>query len=183
MATVGGTRLDGYAVAYDREEIQFPVYVLAVGGSALLVGAFIKENVILLVFAVVIGCVAYHNYPLVETGRPRLAAGPYGLFIEGLGLLKWRAVKRIDLVPVIVRAITYHELEIALNQPLSSALAADGRCRPVYRALMRLPSSLTSKNTIRIPLDVFDRPSYEIHRTFLRIWRYNRGLEPAIPAV
>ena len=183
MATVGDNRFDGYAVAYDREEIQFPVYVLAAGGAALLVGALIIENVILLVFAVVVGCIAYHNYPLVETGRTRLAASRHGLFIEGLGLLKWRTVKRIDLVPVVVRAITYHELEITLNQPLQSALAADGHGGAAHRRLMRLPSSLTPKNTIRIPLDVFDRPAREIHRTFLRIWRYNRGLEPAVPAL
>ncbi len=183
MATMGDNKFDGYAVAYDREEIQFPVYVLAVGSAALLVGAFIKENVILLVFAVVVGCIAYHSYPLVETGRPRLAASHHGLFIEGLGLLKWRAVKRIDLVAVVVRAITYHELLVILNQPLSSALAADGRRQPAYRALMRLPSSITSVDTIRVPLDVFDRPAREIYRTFLRIWQYNRGLEPAVPAV
>jgi hypothetical protein len=182
MSTVGDNRFDGYAVAYDREEIQFPVYVLAAGSAALLAAAFIKENLILLFFAVVVGCIVYHNYPLIETGRPRLIASHHGLFIEGLGLLKWRAVKRIDLVAVVVRAITYNELLLTLNQPLSSALAADGRSRPAYRALMRLPSSVTSIDTIRVPLDVFDRPAREIHRTFLRIWQYNCGLKPAVPA-
>jgi hypothetical protein len=176
MATVSDKTFDGYAVAYDREEIQFPVYVLAVGSVALLIAAFIRENVFLFAFAVVVGCIAYHNYPLLETGRPRLAASRHGLFIEGLGLLQWRAVEHIDIIPVVVRAIIYHELEILLNQPLASALAVDWRSRPLHRTLMRLPSSLSSKNTIRIPLDVLDRPAHEIHRTFLRMWRHYRGL-------
>ena len=45
---------------------------------------------------------------------------------------------------------------------------------------MRLPSSLISNTIIRIPLDVFDRPPHEIHRTFLRIWHYNRGRERVV---
>jgi hypothetical protein len=126
MATLGDNRFEGYVVAHDREEIQFPVYVLAAGSVALLAGALIKEDVTLLVFAFVLGGIAYHNYPLVETGRPRLAASHHGLYIEGLGLLEWRAVKRVDLVPVVVRATTYHELEITRTGPLP-LIAVSGR--------------------------------------------------------
>jgi hypothetical protein len=175
MAARSDKSFDGYAVAYDREEIQFPVYVLAVGSVALLVGAFLKTNVVLLLLGFVLGCMAYHNYPLLETGRPRLAANRDGLSIEGLGVLRWRAIERIDLIPVVIRAMTYQELEVSLRQTLDSALAADWRRRPAHRVLMRLPWSMRSKNAIRIPLDIFDEPPDKIHRMFLSIWQYNRG--------
>ena len=129
MATVSDKSFDGYVVAYDREEIQFPVYVLAIGGAALIIAAFIKENVILLIIGFVIGCIAYYNYPLVETGRPRLAATRDGLFIEGLGLLLWRAIKRIDLVPVVVRAsliMSSRSVSISLSEPRSQLTGARG---------------------------------------------------------
>jgi hypothetical protein len=182
MATVSDTCLDGYVVAYDREEIQFPVCVLAVVSAVLLVGAYTNENVILLVLSVIIGCIAYYNFPLLETGRPRLAANRYGLFIEGLGLLKWRAVERIDIISVVVRANSYQELEIALNQPVNNALAADGRVRPAHLRLMRLPWAWCSEKTIRIPLEVFDRPALEIYRTFLRLWLYYGSVDRELSA-
>ena len=86
------------------------------------------------------------NYPLLETGRTRLAASRYGLFVEGLGVLNWQAVERLDLIPVVVRAISYRELE-----------------------LMRQPASVTSRNTIRIPLEIFDCPARDIYESFVRV--------------
>ena len=39
----------------------------------------------------------YYNMPLLETGRPTIGANQYGIFIQAFGLIRWRAIERIDL--------------------------------------------------------------------------------------
>ena len=117
---------------------------------------------------------AYYNYPLLETGRPRLGAGQYGIFAEGLGIIAWRAIKELDLVAVDMRGSTSNELRITLPEPLERALLADWRKRPIHRFLMRLPWSMAAKDVIRIPLDVLDHPADEIHANFMRIMSFYR---------
>ena len=76
---------------------------------------------------------------------------------------------------IAVRALTLHELQIKLKQPLGSALVADWRKVPWYRRLMRLPWRMDHKNVIRITLDPFDREPDEIHRNMQRMWRHYRS--------
>jgi hypothetical protein len=118
---------------------------------------------------------AYFNLPLLDTQRPRLGANQYGIFIEAFGLIRWRAVKSIELVAIAGRAATAHELQIALDQPLGSALVADWRKIPFYRRAMRLLWSMTRNNVVVVALDPLDREPDEIHRTILRMWRYYRS--------
>jgi hypothetical protein len=167
--------INGYTVAYDQDELQFPVYVVVVMGVALCVAAMIHANVILLVLGFAALCYGYYNVPLLETGRPRIGAGQYGIFVEGLGIISWRATKDIDLVAVEMRGIPQNELQITLAQPLERALIADWRQRPMHRLLMRLPWSITGKGVIRIPLDVFDHDAGDIHKTFVRMLRFYRS--------
>ena len=107
---------------------------------------------------------AYYNYPLLETGKPRIGAGQYGIFAEGLGIVSWRAIKEINLLPIDIRGATSNELRITLSEPLDKALLADWRQRPIHRLLMRLPWGMAADNGLRIPLDVFDQPASEIMR-------------------
>lgn len=165
----------GYTVTYGRGETQFPVYVTGFLAALLLAGAIASGNT--LVFALGIGAagIAYFNFPMLDTQRPRLGANQYGIFIEAFGLIRWRAIKSIELVPIAVRAITVHELQIALDQPLGSALVADWRKIPFYRRGMRLLWSMTRDNVVVVTLDPLDREPDEIHRTLLRMWRYFRS--------
>ena len=130
---------------------------------------------ILLPLGVAAAAATYFNIPLLETGRPTIGANQYGVFVQGLGLIKWRAIKEINVIPIAERAGTVHELQIALMTPIGSALVADWRKRPLYRSLMRLPWSMTHENIIRLSLEPFDQPPDEIHRTLLRMWRYYRS--------
>lgn len=165
----------GYTVAYDRDEIYFPVYVVTTIAVALLGAAIIKSMPILALLAVAPAAVAYYNLPLIEIGRPRLGAGQYGLFVEGLGLLSWRGIKEFELVETESRGTTGHELHIVLRQPIGEVLLVDWRRRPPLRRLMRLPWSMKGNTFIRVPLDIMDRPATEIFETFVRVWRYHRG--------
>jgi hypothetical protein len=113
--------------------------------------------------------------PLLETGRPTIGANQYGIFIQAFGLIRWRAIERIDLGELAERAMTIHELQIVLNAPLGSALVADWRKQPIYRLLMRLPWRMDQGGVVRISLEPFDRTPDEIHRTFLRMWRFYRS--------
>jgi len=165
----------GYSVAYKRSDIAFPVVVLGLLAVAFAIAAFVTGQAFWLVFAVAAAAATYHNYPLLETGRPTLGGNQYGVFIQGLGLIGWRAIDHIDLAPVASRSMLLHQLEIGLKTPLDAALVADWRKRPWTRQLMRLPWTAVSPKIIRIELDPLDQLPGEVHATLLRMWRYYRS--------
>lgn len=164
----------GYSVTYGREEIQFPVYVVAFLSAALLAATLVTGSTVTLVLGVAAAGVTYYNVPLLER-RPTMGANQYGIFIQGFGLIRWRAIERIELVEIAVRASTIHELQIALNMRLSGALVADWRRQPFYRSLMRLPWSMAKSNVVGVNLEPFNQEPDEIHRTLLRLWRHYRS--------
>ena len=167
--------MTGYTVAYGRDEAPFPVFAAAALAAVLLTAGVFKGNVIFLALGSVAFGFGYYNLPLAEVGRPRIGANQYGVFIEGFGIIAWRAIDSIELVQIAVRAVTLNELQIKLKVPLSRAMIADWRKMPLYRQLMRMPWSMTHQNTVRIALDAFDKPPEDIHHTFQRMWRYFRG--------
>jgi len=174
MPALNQEHTHGYTVAYEREELPFPVYVVGFIGACFAVAGFALDNIFLIALALIAFGFAYYNFPLLETGRPRIGAGQYGIFADGLGIVSWRAIKQMDLVPVEIRGSASNELRITLEEPFERALLADWRKRPFYRFLMRLPWTRVGKDVIRIPLDVFDRPADEIHRNFVRMMAFYR---------
>jgi hypothetical protein len=175
MKAESNDRFNGYTIAYDRDEIQFPVWILMILGAALLYASLATGSVILLLLSGLIGCFAFHSFPLLETGKTRLAANPDGLFIEGLGRLAWPAVAAIDVAEVIVRGSIYKEAEVSLSEPLAIALLDDDRKMAMYRRLMRKPFYLRAGPKIRVPLDIFDQEPDDIINSLMRIWVHNRG--------
>jgi hypothetical protein len=165
----------GFTVAYARDEAPFPVYAAATIAAILLTTGTYTLNPFLIALGLVAAGFAYYNLPLVETGRPRMGGNQYGIFIEGFGIIHWRAIDRIEMVQIAFRSITIHELQITLKQPLDRALIADWRKQPLYRQLMRVPWSMSYKNMVRVKLDAFDKDPGEIERTFLRMWRHYRS--------
>src|ERR1700674_2278585 len=159
----------GYSVAYRRDDSNFPVYVTAALSAVFLTAAWITGAAYWLALAVAAACFTYYNIPLLETGRPTMGANQYGIFIQAFGLIRWRAIERIDLVQIAERAMTVHELQIALNVPLRSALVTDCRKQPIHRLPMRLPWVMDHHGVVRVNLEPFDQPADEIHRTFLRM--------------
>jgi hypothetical protein len=177
MSAISDERnVGGYAVAYRRDDTNFPVYVTAALAAIFFTAAWITGAAYWLVPALASAGFTYYNIPLLETGRPTIGANQYGIFIQAFGLIRWRAIERIDIVEIAERAMTVHELQVALNAPLGSALVADWRRRqPTYRLLMRLPWRMDHTGVVRVSLEPFDQPPDEIHRTFLRMWRYYRS--------
>ena len=141
----------GYSVAYGREDIYFPVYVTAALAAVFMTATWITGALYWLVLAAAAAGFTYYNIPLLEAGRPTIGANQYGIFIQAFGLIRWRAITQIDLVEIAERAMTVHEL------------------------LMRLPWRMDHRGVVRVNLEPFDRTPDEIHRTFLRMWRYYRS--------
>jgi hypothetical protein len=165
---------DGFSLAYARDagDLRFNVMAFLAVLSA---GAFAYAGFqALLVFAVATGCAAYYFFPLKER-RARLGANQYGVFIDGFGLVSWRAIGEIKRVTFATRLMETSELQFVLRQPLESALLADWRRLPVWRLLMKLPWSMGYDNIVRINLEMFDPPPDEILRTFQRMWKYYGG--------
>lgn len=171
---VNESETSGYIVAYDQDEIQFPVYVTIAIGLAFIAASFVVGTAILFALGLMTLGFAYYNYPLLETGRPRIGAGQYGIFVEGLGIIAWRAVGDIALVPTFSRGVQHSEMLITLDEPLERSLIADWRRRPVPRNLMRLPWSMAEDDVIKIPLDVMDHPANEIFVAFKRMMTFYR---------
>jgi len=165
----------GYSVAYGRDDTYFPVYITAALAAIFVTAAWITGAVYWLLPALAATAFTYYNLPLLETGRPTVGANQYGIFLQAFGLIRWRAIERIELAEIAERAMTIHELQIVLNAPLSSALVVDWREQPPYRRLMRLPWRMSHNNMVRVNLEPFDQPPDAIHRTFLRMWRYYRS--------
>ncbi|MBU2580995.1 MAG: hypothetical protein KJ622_04675 [Alphaproteobacteria bacterium] len=165
----------GYTVRYGRDKGQFRVFILAGAGILFCVAAFYQGSELLLALGVAALGAAYYFYPLIETERPRLGANQYGIFVEGLGLIGWRAVENIETVHIAVRTLMTHELQIKLSQPLERALVADWRKMAFYRLLMRLPWKMSHNNTVRINLEPFDDTPDEIERTLKRMQRHYRS--------
>jgi hypothetical protein len=164
----------GYTVAYEQEELQFPVYVVAFVGACFAVAGATLDNIFLIALALLAWGFAYYNFPLLETGRPRIGAGQYGIFADGLGILSWHSIKQMDVVRVEIRGSMHNELLIRLQEPLDRALLADWRKRPFYRFLMRLPWKTAREGHIRIPLDIFDHPAEDIRDNFKRMMVFYR---------
>ncbi|WP_407152093.1 hypothetical protein [Bradyrhizobium sp. ORS 86] len=175
IATLQEGSVGGYSVAYGREDTYFPVYITAALAAIFLTATWITGALYWLALAAAAAGFTYYNIPLLEAGRPTIGANQYGIFIQAFGLIRWRAIERIDLVQIAERAMTVHELQIALNVPLGSALVADWRKRPMHRLLMRLPWRMDHRGIVRVNLEPFDRAPDDIHRTFLRMWRYYRS--------
>src|SRR3984893_10874938 len=117
----------GYSVAYGRDDAYFPVYVTAALAAIFLTAAWITLTAYWLALAVAAASFTYYNIPLLETGRPTIGANQYGIFIQAFGLIRWRAIERIDLVQIAERAMTRQELLVVLNATLGSALVGGWR--------------------------------------------------------
>ena len=115
----------GYSVSYGREDIAFPVYVISALAAAFLAAAWFTGLTIWLALGAAAAGFAYYNFPLLETGRATMGANQYGVFIQAFGLIRWRAIDKIDLISIAERDTTIHELQIGLKVPLSSALVTD----------------------------------------------------------
>jgi hypothetical protein len=163
----------GYVLAYGRDSGDFSFNIMAFLAVLLLGLCIITGYPPLLMPAVAAACVAYYYYPLKER-TPRIGAGQYGIFIDGLGLIGWRSISSIDAVATTSKLGDVYELQIRLNKPLDEALLADWRRLPIWRLLMKLPWNLSGDDLIRVPLKVFDPPAQEIRSKFMRLWDYFR---------
>jgi hypothetical protein len=175
IASLDEGNVGGYSVAYGRDDSYFPVYVTAALALIFVTATWITGALYWLIAAAAAAAFTYYNMPLLETSRPTIGANQYGIFIQAFGLIRWRAIERVDLVELAERAMTVHELQITLNAPLSSALVADWRRQPLWRRAMRLPWRMSHNNMVRIDIEPFNQPPETIHRTFLRMWRYYRS--------
>jgi hypothetical protein len=163
----------GYHLAYakDAGDFRFNVMVIL---AVLAFGMFFATGYdAILVFGVATACVAYYFYPLKER-KPRIGAGQYGIFIDGFGLISWRAIADIQQITYASRFNEEDELQLRLRIPLEQALLADWRRLPIWRLLMKLPWTMTYDNVVRIPLAPFAPPPEDIHRQFFRLWKYYR---------
>lgn len=163
---------EGFILSYNRGEAARFHALAAI--TAMTLAAWITWRwQILSATAIAAGCAAYYFFPFTER-RPRLGANQYGLFIDGFGLIAWRAIGEVRLATYSVRTMEMEELHIKLKQPLRTALLADWRRLPIWRLLMRLPWSMENDGTIRVNLQPFNPPAEEIDAVIQRMWRYYR---------
>ena len=104
----------------------------------------------------------------------RLGANQYGLFIDGFGLIAWRAIKDIRLVIYSVRTLEMEELHIRA-QPAREQCPSGRLAPPARMAAFDAPAlAMGYDNIVRINLQPFAPPAEEINRTIQRMWKYYR---------
>jgi hypothetical protein len=163
----------GYHLAYGKDAGDFRFNVMAII-AVLAFGMYGATGYdALAAVGAATGCVAYYFWPLKER-KPRIGAGQYGIFIDGFGLIAWRAIGDIQLVTYASRFSDTDELQIRLKTPLDNALLVDWRKLPIWRLLMKLPWTMSYDNVVRIPLPPFAQPPEEIFVQFQRLWKYYR---------
>jgi hypothetical protein len=163
---------EGFILPYNKKEAA-RFHTLAAITAATFAAWLTWGYQLLSMTAILAGCSAYYLFPFTES-RPRLGANQYGLFVDGFGLIAWRAIDDISLVTYSIRTLDMEEIHIKLKQPLNSALLVDWRRLPIWRLLMRLPWTMGYDNIVRIDLQTFAPPPDEIIRTMQRMWRYYR---------
>jgi hypothetical protein len=161
----------GYVLAYGKDSGDFSFNIMAFLAVLMFGLSILAASPPLLMPAVAAACIAYFYYPLKER-TPRIGAGQYGIFIDGLGLIGWRAISDIKTEAITSRLGDIYELHITLNRPLEDALLADWRRLPIWRLLMKLPWNMSDDYTVRIPLKPFEPPAQEIRSKFIRLWDY-----------
>lgn len=162
----------GFTLGYGRGKGTFRVYICLALAAVFGYGWYATGSEIALVVAAFFAATGYYFYPLIETRRIRLGAGEHGVFIEGLGVIPWRAIKDIRLNTYAVRSIEVNELDIELSRRLPKALIADWRSLPYHRLLMKLPWSMTRNNVVRINLEPFAESPDEIVGTLVRTRKF-----------
>ena len=90
----------GYSVAYGRDDTYFPVYITAALAAIFLTAAWITAALYWLAPAIAATAFTYYNIPLLETGRPTIGANQFCIFIQAIGLIRWRDIVRIDLAEI-----------------------------------------------------------------------------------
>lgn len=166
------SKMSGYRIGYARGKGEFRVYIcflIAIIGFVL---AYLSGNQVAIALGIIFLAIAYYYFPLTETGKMRLGAGEHGIFIEGLGIIPWRAVSNITNSMYAIRTIEVNELNIQLVQTLPKSLVADWRSLPFYRLVMKLPWTMGRDNVIRINLEPFDGKPDDILAALTRNWRY-----------
>ena len=82
---------DGFSLAYSAESGDLRFNIMAFFAVIAIAFYLYTGYDALLAFAVATGCAAYYFYPLIEK-KPRIGANQYGVFIDGFGLIAWRAI-------------------------------------------------------------------------------------------
>lgn len=164
-----------FAVGYAPGKGQFRVYLTATAAAVALIGYVWWGHAVVLALAVFFGCASFYFFPLVETDRARFGAGEHGIFIEGFGIIPWRAVADIALRSYAVRTIINEEIQIELSRPLAQSLVSDWRSLPYHRLLMRLPWSMTSDNVVHIKMEPFAGTAESTFARLQSLWRRYRG--------
>lgn len=162
---------DGFALPYSKKVGDFRFYFMSFSALMLFAGFFWIGHPVFLGIALAAATVAYYFYPLVEK-KPRIGANQYGIFIDGFGVIAWRAISDISLRTYAVRSIENTELHIKLAQPLAKALIADWRRLPLWRLLMKLPWTMTHENVVRIKLEPFAPDGEQILTRLERMRRF-----------
>lgn len=164
----------GFTVGYAKGKGTFRVFI-ASALAIMFAGATIHTGSnIAMVLAAFFAVAAFYFFPLIETHRPRLGAGEYGVFIEGFGVIAWRSISDIRLSSRAIRSILVQELQITLSRPLSQAVIADWRDLPYHRLLMRLPWRMPNDNTVSVDLEPFAGDPETIVAEIRRRWRHYR---------
>ena len=92
--------------------------------TAIAVLGFFSRGIVELLWAIPIAVsVALFHLPMLNKKRPPILAEERGLFLDGVGLIPWSAIRATSYKDRILRSIRYGQITIALTGPVDVVLS------------------------------------------------------------
>lgn len=109
---------------------------------------------------------SFYFYPAVDHETPQLAATSRGLYVDPIGTLPWRAIRRVRLRRQALRTMRLAYLTVEIDGPLEAAVIEPVALPLPFRLMTRNWRRL--RNGLEIRLHTLDQPAEEIHAAIAR---------------
>lgn len=109
---------------------------------------------------------SFYFYPTADHKAPQLAASSRGLYVDRIGTLPWRAIRRVRLRRQALRTMRLAYLTVEIDGPLEKAVIEAVELPLPFRLMTRNWRRL--RDGLEIRLHTLDRPPEEIHAAIER---------------
>lgn len=118
-----------FTADYDKTDVASRVW-LPLGVAAILgMSGLLMGLPVLSLLAAGLTFIALRSWPLTRHNRPALVLSAQGVEIDGLGLVKWKDVARVDSGVVQVKAMKRPAIDLTFTKPLQDVFNATDATR------------------------------------------------------
>lgn len=144
-------------------------------GGLMIFAGLVRGEPALFGLALIPFAVALHNYPMSRQDLVQLLADEEGLWLDGLGLLPWSEIQRIDYRESYIRNLSNATLEVITMRPWKEVRVKTKGGLPL-RGLMAVSWRNMEAKHVRVRLQGLKENPPEIREAVLYFFRQAKGL-------